>query len=90
MLRVLFARQSAPSIGSVSRGTCPPYPILREKLGGRGMAISDSARDLLGDRTGGHPWCVMEMASEAWVMRGSPSSATRLDALHVLMGCHRA
>ena len=52
-----------------------------------GVTVSDAAVTVLLERTGGHPWSVMEVISEAWMARGDAQAIT---AEHVVVGFGRA
>ena len=93
LLRSLFTNRHAALYRFALPLELPPVPAaawdqyLTRKLGGDGLAISGAAVRLLLERTGGHPWCVMEVVSEAWVIRGGERTLT---AEHVALACDRA
>lgn len=93
LLRALFSQHSAAFYRFALPMEMPPIPeaawrtYLRRKLASHRLTITDSAVNLLLERTGGHPWCTMEVISEAWMMRGEE---TTIDAEHVILGYNRA
>ncbi len=93
LLRALFAHSSSPFYRLALPLEMPRVPEMAwreyivEKLGQHGVSITESAMNLLLARSGGHPWCTMELISEAWVMRGDTSV---IDAEHVALSYTRA
>lgn len=93
LLRALFAQQHSAFYRFALPLPMPPVPdaawreYLVRKLGQYGVTITGAAASLLLERTGGHPWCTMEVVSEAWVLRGG---APEIDAEHVALGYGQA
>ncbi len=93
LLRTLFSQQTAAFSRFALPLSMPPVPdaawreYLTRKLAQTGVTITDAAASLLLERTGGHPWCTMEVASEAWVLRGDGNA---IDAEHVAVAYGQA
>lgn len=93
LLRSLFAHRQGAFYRFAVPMDIPPVPedewrgYLTRKLRAYGVEITAAALARLLDHTDGHPWCTMEVVSEAWIVRGHPS---QIDAEDVERGYVRA
>jgi hypothetical protein len=85
LLRSLFSRRAEAFYRFALPLDMPPIPdnawrqYLTQKLEPHRLSMTESAVNLLLERTGGHPWCTMEVISEAWVMRADANVITAED-----------